>query len=275
MESSTIIAAPHFKDPECALAHERGVKATPLDVSASAHKRLLIFYQSGVQIRLLSDTFCSPYQDRVIMLKIPVGSHKFPGDKFEAGLLKVSLAYKSEGGDIHEDTEEISAFLYSDSFRDDDNGEGDELTSTGHSPSATVGGNEVHVQVRELTEEVASTDGSNKRHKVLDGGYKKSSLLVAMDSLKLASFCNYDDDVESSCAEGRDLDKDIDSNLSIRQKQAKVRETLRIIASLFPGIKSKHPLCITGETLNYLRSLRDEAEALGFGGPEIQWSGSP
>ncbi|KAL3515498.1 hypothetical protein ACH5RR_022400 [Cinchona calisaya] len=279
MESSSPTAAPHFKESQSAFANGHGVNATPEDVSTSARKRFLIFDQSGNQIRLLSSSFHSSYENQIIMPKTPVGFLKLQGTKLEAGQSQVmkptqSNEYytKSEGGDMREDTEEINALLYSDSFSEDDDdvGEDDELTSTGRSPFAIIGASKAHEKVCELAEEAGSTDSSTKRHKLLDGGYKKSSLVDTADSLKLAKFCNYDDDDETSYAEGRDLYEDMDSTISTRQKQVKIHETLRILGSIVPGMKSKDPISIIDEAINYLKSLREKAEALGLSLPEMQ-----
>lgn len=285
MESSFPPAVPHFKESQCNLAHGHGVKATLEKTSASAQKNFLILDQSGDQIRLLSSSFHSPCQHQVITPRTPVGFCNFSGEKLEAGQSlpvkpsqNIEYCIKSEGGDMHEDTEEINALLYSDSFGEDDDdadGEDDELTSTGHSPFAIIRGNEVHEKAWELTEEVVSTDCSSKRHKLLDGGYRKSSLVDTADSLKLARFCNYDNDVESSCARGRDLDKDMDSNLGTRQKQAKIHETLKIVGSIVPGMKSKDPVLIIDEAISYLKSLKEKAKALGVSCTEVQYPLAP
>lgn len=276
-ESSSAAAAPHFKGFQCASGHGHGVEPTFKDVSASAHKRFLIFDQSGDQVRLLSSSLRSPYQDQIIMPMTTVDFHNLQGEGGQSQIMKLTPDSEhyvsSEGGDMREDTEEINALLYSDSFTgddDDDDGEDDDLTSTGHSPFAVIGGNEMHEKVWELTEEVGSTDGSTKRHKLLDGGYKKSSLVDTADSLKLAKFCNHDNHVETNCAKGGDLNEEMDSNINTRQKRAKIRKTLRILESIVPGTGSKDPILIIDNAINHLISLRKKAESLGLSLPEVQ-----
>ncbi|XP_027112820.1 transcription factor bHLH143 [Coffea arabica] len=278
-ESSSPTAAPHFEESQRAFGHGHGVEPTFKDVSASAHKKFLIFDQSGDQVRLISRSFRSPYQDQIIMPMTPVDFHDLQGEAGQSQIMKppphTEHHVKSEGGDMREDTEEINALLYSDSFpgNDDDvDGEDDDLTSTGHSPFTIIGGIEMHEKVWELTEEVGSTDGSTKRHKLLDGGYKKSSLVDTADPLKLAKFCNDDNHVETNCAKGGDLNEEMDSNINTTQKRAKICKTLRILESIVPGAENKDPILIIDDAINYLISLREKAEALELGLPEVQCS---
>lgn len=245
---------------------KHGVQAIPKDVlHSSAQKRFLIFDQSGNDIRLFSSSFHLPSQNQGLTPNMPTVPWLKAGQPSLSRLIDKSHENytSSEGSDVREDTEDIDALL---SFcTEDDNEvdcENDELTSTGHSPFATTGGYEGAENVWELFEEVDSTDCSTKRQKLLNGGYEKSLLKDTAISLKLLRSSNYDDAVESSCAEGKNPDGDMDSTLSARQKQAKFWEKLRILQSILPGKKSKDPLLIIDETITYLQSLRQEAKGL-------------
>ncbi|KAL2513616.1 transcription factor bHLH [Forsythia ovata] len=155
---------------------------------------------------------------------------------------------------MHEDTEEIDALLYSDS--DDDYDENDEVTSRVRTSFGIEDGYDKGIQFEELIEEVASSDGSTKRQRLLDGRYKISSLLVDRSPVKLATSCNYKDDEESSVAQEINSD---DSNSMKRLEKVKIRETLKILMSILPGLKSKDPLLIIDKAIDYLKSLKREA----------------
>lgn len=249
-----------------------GGQAAPQYVHSSAQKRFLIFDQSGKDIRLFSSSFHFPSQNQAITPNVPAGPRSLQDEKLIVGqpsLMKLITQTElgenytsSESGDIREDTEEINALLSfytedddGDRNDDGDDDESDELTSTGHSPFATIGDLAEDGKVWELTEEVDSTDGSTKRQKLLDGGYKKSSFGFGSS--------NCADDVESSCAKSKELDEDADSILSTRQKQAKIQEKLRILETILPGFKSKDPVLIIDEAISYLKSLRQKAKAMG------------
>lgn len=258
-----------YSDTRSAFPHGHGGQAAPKDISSSAQKRFLIFDQSGRDIRLFSSSFHFPSQNQAIIPNVPACPWSLQDEKLKVGqpsLMKLITGTEfgenctsSESGDIREDTQEINALLSfyteDDDGDDDVDGENDELTSTGHSPFATMGGLAEAGNVWELTEEVDSTDGSTKRQKLLDGGYKKSSFGFGSS--------NYGDDVESSCAKSKELDEDADSILSTRQRQAKIREKLRILETILPGFKSKDPLLIIDEAISYLNSLRHKVEAMG------------
>lgn len=245
-----------------------GGLAAPQYVHSSAQKRFLIFDQSGKDIRLFSSSFHFPSQNQAITPNMPAGPRSLHDEKINVGqpsLMKLVTETElgenytsSESGDVREDTEEINALLSF--YTDDDDGDcndddNDELTSTGHSPFATIGDLAEDGKVWELTEEVDSTDGSTKRQKLLDGGYKKSSFGFGSS--------NYGDDVESSCAKSKELDEDADSILSTRQKKAKIQEKLRILETILPGFKSKDPVLIIDEAISYLESLKQKAKAMG------------
>ncbi|KAK6136250.1 LOW QUALITY PROTEIN: hypothetical protein DH2020_030013 [Rehmannia glutinosa] len=159
-------------------------------------------------------------------------------------------------GEMLDDTEEINALLYSDSDdedTDDDDGENDEVTSMRHNPFSIEEGYDKCKLFNELIEEVASSDDSPKRQRLLDGRYKKSSLV---------SSCGYyKDDEEYSYVGARSSN----AMVSIRRdKKVKIHETLKILESIIPGLKSKDPVSIIEKAIVYLESMKIEAEALGL-----------
>lgn len=125
-----------------------------------------------------------------------------------------------------EDSDEINALLYSDS--DDD----DEVSSTGHSPPSGL---------QEGLDRDKSVDEARKRQRFGDGKYKRSSLERGMDG--------YEDDVESRCGGGG-------------SKKAKIREALRMLESIIPGLEDKDPVSIIDGAVAYLKSMKTEAQSL-------------
>lgn len=239
-----------------------GIKITPNDATASVQKRFLIFDQSGSQTRLFLSPFgCSSRNPFLAHAKPEVNPVLLDETQATVSFTRERSGENQVIGEesvMHEDTEEINALLYSDDDdeNDDENEDGDEddeVTSTGHSPCAIKGSHQKFEQW-EITEEVASSDGSSKRQKLLDGGYEKSSLVEAKSSMKLDRSCKYNDDAASSCAMGSISGKK-------RLKKDKIEETLRIIQSIIPGSMSKDPLLIIDEAIDYLKSLKLKAQS--------------
>ncbi|CAN4107926.1 unnamed protein product [Withania somnifera] len=256
------------------LPHLIGLKSPQTDASTNSQKRFLICDQSGNQTRLFFSQGRSP-ENGIITPKELFGAYGlYQYENLNAVVEKIShvkpvIEQKLDGSYVngeesstHEDTDEINALLYSsDGIEgdedDDDYGEEDEVTSTDRSPCAKqgyCGCVEQEQQSAEFTE-VASSAGTCKRQRLPDGGYKRSS--------SIESRCP-NDDVEARCLGGSlpSSGKDKDSSLSTRERKVKIRETLRTLESLIPGIQSKDPLLVIDEVIDYLKSLRGEAKAL-------------
>lgn len=261
---------------ESTLPHELGIKTAPNDATGSIQKRFLIFDQSGSQTRMFFSPFvlspCTPF---VAPVELARSSHLC--DKKQAtevekispaeGIIQDTSGENhiiGEGSEMHEDTQEIDALLYSDDDDDDYDDEDDEVTSTDHSPFTIKFEKE-----GEITEQVACSGDTIKRQRLVDGRYKKSSLEDATSLLKLDSSCKYDSDAESSCANGRiGSKKNVGSVLGIkRSRKDKINETLRILESIMPGSKSKDPLLVIDEAIDYLKSLKLKVKALGLSHP--------
>lgn len=188
-----------------------------------------------------------------------------------------------EESEMHEDTEEINALLYSDDEDgeytggdeddeyvggggggDDDDDYDDEVTSTGHSPFLiSSSGMRGHVEAR--TEEVAGSDGQNKRQKLLDGGCKRKSLADTASLTELAGVQGYVfDNEESSYAFGQNQVEERFVVWGNKQlKKDKIRATLKILESIIPGAKDKDPLLVLDVAIDYLKSLKFKAKTLG------------
>lgn len=257
---------PCLKTVQCAMPHRLGVSDTTIDASCAPRKRFLIFDRSGNHTRLFVSPSFSP-QNHIITSKTPAsanGSCEIAASRVDQQFLVkpvVEENHLNDGeGEMLEDTEEINALLYSDSDDeyDDDNdtdGENDDVTSTGHTLFSIEEGYNKDKSLGEVMEEVASSDGSPKRQKLLDGTYKKSSLVSVESPVKRATSCNYEDDVESRYG-------DIDS--SKREKKVKIHEAMKILRSIIPGLKSEDPLSIIEKAIVYLERMKIEAKALGY-----------
>ncbi|CAI9770277.1 unnamed protein product [Fraxinus pennsylvanica] len=274
-ESSSPIINPYLKDSQCCLSHGIGMSMNPAGASFTSQKKFLIFDQSGHNTRLFFGPSFFPSQNQIISSNTASGGHgtcdevAVPTEQEQQSLVKPVVQEKWDenhltgGSEVHEDTEEINALLYSNSNDEyDDDGENDEVTSTGHTPFTIEERYDKDIQIGELVEEVDSSNGSTKRQKLLDGGYKKSSLVDRGGPVKMASPQNYEDVEESSCAGENKFYGDIDSIK--RVKKVKIRESLKILESIIPGLKNKDPLLIIDKAIIYLNSLKLEAETLGI-----------
>ncbi|KAK9266166.1 hypothetical protein L1049_000013 [Liquidambar formosana] len=268
---------PSLKGKQSAFPDRLCGKATPNSISGSMQKRFLIFDQSQNETRLIFSSVYPSAQHPTFLPTKPVCANDLHQEEHAAEVDQVYLTkpilhdesdenhINGEGSEMHEDTEEINALLYSDADDDDDYyGEDDEEISTGHSPIAIKGSYEEQDLVEVITEEVASSDGPTKRQKLLDGGYNKSSLLDTASSVKPNASCKFEDVAESNCAQGRikgDEKGSISSNKWSRKDR--ILETLKILESIVPGANGKDPLLVLDEAISYLKSLRLKAKTLG------------
>ncbi|KAF2320511.1 hypothetical protein GH714_027863 [Hevea brasiliensis] len=206
-------------------------------------QRYVIFDQSGNETRLIYSSFLTADVKPTVAATKPIGGsylhyeeHAAKMDRINHTVLKLQEVsdenrLSGEESEMHEDTEEINAFLYSDDDEDnDDDDDDDEVTSTGHSP-ILISSCGTLAQVEEITEEVTGSDGRNKRQKLLDGGYKRKSLVDVASLTKVAGVhgCDDDDD-ESSYAISQNQEEERLVILGNKQlKKDKVRATLKIL----------------------------------------------
>ncbi|KAG4147456.1 hypothetical protein ERO13_D05G224000v2, partial [Gossypium hirsutum] len=217
--------------------------------TGAAEKRFLVFDQSGDQTTLI---FSSAFGTHTKCLsswgpKSPAAGN-FNGDvpmakatgNLHSGLISTDVSY-DKGTDVqsemHEDTEELNALLYSDD--DSEYSEDEEVTSTGHSPSTMTAQDE---QFEGGSEEVDSSTRLIKKRKLLDGSY--GCLPLLMDTANSGNFnrySEYEDDADSSCAKGQNPGSgDTDSSSSYkRMRKDKIRETVTVLRSIIPGGEGK------------------------------------
>lgn len=171
---------------------------------------------------------------------------------------------KNVESEMHEDTAELDALLYSDD--DSDYSDDDEVTSTGHSPS-TMTDHGIHQLLEEGEEEVASSFGPTKRRKLSDEGYDMQSPPVKdASSVKPFKISKFEDDAESCCGNFDNQVSEESNSLSgkKRSRKEKIRETVNILQSIIPGGKGKDAVVVIDEAIHYLKSLKVKAKALGL-----------
>lgn len=270
------VKCPTFKDKLAVLSKGLSNEAVaPLSGSGTQNKGFLVIDQSADKTTLV---LCSggggPLQLLTSWSPQPTAANQFNGQDignkrdfiYDSKLVLsndfVENHETDEHSEMQEDTEELNALLYSDDESEFD--EDDEVTSTGHSPSAMTTKDE-HYACDENNEEVASSAGSSKKRKI-DGGYNVTSLMDTASSLMPRRSPEYEEDAESSCGnEGSRQDmQDVDSSgINKRMRKEKIRETVGILQSLIPGGKGKEAIVVLEEAIQYLKSLRLKAGAFG------------
>ncbi|XP_030528528.1 transcription factor bHLH143-like [Rhodamnia argentea] len=165
--------------------------------------------------------------------------------------------------EMREDTEELNALLYSDDDTDYSDGDDDEVTSTGHSPS-TMTDHERRGLSEESNEEVASSIWPFKRQRTSCGDDQLPSLMDTAKSY-LRESIGSEDDAKSSSADGKKYAHDLVSISGDKKiKRERIRETVNVLQSIVPSGKGKNAIVILDEAINYLKSLKRKAEALGL-----------
>ncbi|KAL1349543.1 hypothetical protein HN51_026066 [Arachis hypogaea] len=167
--------------------------------------------------------------------------------------------------EMHEDTEEINALLYSDS--EGYSTEDDEVTSTGHSPS-TMTSHHNQEPIRETAEEVASSAGKTKKRKLYEENHADEQVMDTASSLNVNRPLNLGDDAESRCSCGSNsqgLNDEIRSLLGNKKmRKEKIQEVLSILQCIIPSGKDKELVELLDEAIGSLKSLKMKARALGL-----------
>lgn len=238
--------------------------------NGSNPRGFLIFDQSGSQKRLMYAPMCPPvYIPSIVAENKCRGWLKEEGAAGDINYIKhfpntlSNDNYVAAGeSEMHENTEEIDALLYSD-YDGTGCSSDDEVTSTGHSPVMINEHYEKEEQCQETTTEVASSDGPRKRQRVHDGESTKS-LPIATVSCARVGLQKFANDAESSCGMVHEEEAGTDVDFcDSSYKKDRIKETLRVLERLVPGAKGKDPLLVIDEAIDYLKSLKHEASALG------------
>lgn len=226
-------------------------------VLADSRKRFLVFDHSGDQTSLIFSSSGTP-----LLSPMPMN----PGPDLQ-GSNETNVSDGRGGEEMHEDTEEIDALLYSDS---DDEQEEEEEASTGHFPVEMTAGSD---------EEVASSVLPAKRSRV---DLELDASLVDTASSAIADHCHdlpsdyrnkeTSDDAASSCVRGGEKRARVEEELETRDdsshgnkrlKRARIQETVGILRRIIPGGRGKDAATILDEAIRYLKSLKLKAKALG------------
>ncbi|KHN09011.1 transcription factor SAC51-like [Glycine soja] len=257
-----------------------GDKIGPYGESSSLQKQILVIDQTGGQTTIVySSRFGSPGECLASWHSKLHGANYLRGNEpsFRRGLnlnlnlnmTEPTLADKvdenpgtSIESEMHEDTEEINALLYSDSYGYSTQDDDDEVTSTGHSPSTMTTHDNCETFRRDTAEEVASSARKTKKRKLLDGYYDDIQLIDTASSQNLnKSSATGDDDAESRCSSNIN-EGSLSGNKKI--KKEKIRDVLSILQSIIPGGKDKDPVMLLDNAIHCLKSLKHKAQALGL-----------
>ncbi|XP_072991474.1 transcription factor bHLH145-like [Typha latifolia] len=213
-------------------------------------KRFLVFDQSANQINPIYSSF---------VIHQPVQGPSNPVVDLQ-GSNETNVTDGQGGEEMHEDTEEINALLYSDSEEDFEEGE----ASTGHTPVK---------RAAETTEEVASSSQPAKKRR--HDSELDASILDTASSAR-AHFsgdyeCTYvDNDAQSSCVGGggdehRLLEEEEMPNNTDNKwlRRERIQETIGVLRKIIPGGEDKDAVSIIDEAICYLKSLRMKAMTPG------------
>lgn len=241
--------------------------AAPERALKSSQKRFLVFDQSENQTRLLQCGF---------PLRVPSSVAAEQGRilnslNLEKGLSKEILLHEDhvngeeEESEMHEDTEEINALLYSDDEDNDDCESDDEVTSTGHSPfpvEQQACNNKTTEEELDETESCGDDGPRLKRQKVLDhSSYREDlspspspSFVVGTKSLTNLKRSSDEKLQESNISSSN---QEMGSGLSDEEETRK-DTALRILESVVPGAQGKEALLLLDEAIDYLKLLKRE-----------------
>jgi hypothetical protein len=252
-----------------------GEAIAPNAGSDCVQKRFVVVDQSRDQTTLIfSSGIGSPVQCLTSLRPKPNAACNMNGEDPEIkrdsnylrGPILTGEFNENPESEMHEDTEELNALLYSDDESDYTEEDG-EVTSTAHSP-CTMTSHDKKDWYEGSAEEVASSAGPTKKRKLYDGGYDHlPSLMDTASSMKPdRPFDEYEADAESSCANGNNAGSGELGCLSgsKRMKKEKIRETVNILQSMIPGVQGKDAIVVLDKTIRYLKSLKHRAMALGL-----------
>lgn len=196
-------------------------------------KRFLVLDHSGDQTSLLFSSVANPFEEFNPTLLASNAIHTY-----------ASNSHMSED-EMHEDTEEIDALLYSDS----DYGYDDEETSTGHSPLDM--------------EEIASSYLPTKRRRV--DSTEIDALLMDTASSSVAPLPHYmqEDSSNDLSFVGKGEDKTGQGGRSRCNKRESIQATVSMLKRIIPGGKGKDAASVLDEAIQYLKLLKLQAKAAG------------
>ncbi|KAL5714320.1 hypothetical protein ACHQM5_016300 [Ranunculus cassubicifolius] len=227
-------------------------EATPNVSLGSVQKRFIVFDQSGNGTKLsyssllasqapkqslengvLVNRCGSPQKGPEVIRDLVARHHPVLDDELN------EHQSSREESEMHEDTEEIDALLYSDDSDCDD-----DETSTAHSPS------------EEDTEEVSSRFDSTKRKRLRDEVDEQSLLRDTASSSDLSEF---EDGADSSYVNGRVQATPYALEGNKRAKRETIRDSVKILQNIIPDGKGKNTALTLDDAIKYLRFLKHKA----------------
>ncbi|XP_021851545.2 transcription factor bHLH143 [Spinacia oleracea] len=271
-------------------------KPSTCELPCAQQKKYLIFDRSGNETRLIFSSLCP----RAENLTTPVPAspawnlpaeesfgayHQYVAEKqgkiAEQAWTKTHALCEESGeneiideiSEMREDTEEINALLYSEDDDDDDDGldddddcdceeDDDDEVSSGHSPLAKemrdCEKQEEQECEKDLDNEVGSLERCSKRQK---GGVRESPVYYEGVKSNDGDFMNE-----------RMMWPTIGSK---RPRKDKIHDTLRVLESIIPDLKSKDPLVILDKAISYLKGLKYNAETMSSEDPDSSSSYQP
>ncbi|XP_020235133.1 transcription factor bHLH145 [Cajanus cajan] len=174
--------------------------------------------------------------------------------------------YDDIESEMHEDTEEINALLYSDSDGYSSEDDDDEVTSTGHSPSTMTTHDNQEEPDRGTAEEVASSIGESKKRKLCYDD--DMQFMDTASSLNGKRPFEMENDAESRCSNGGNSSRGSGEMGSLsgnkKMRKEKIQDVLSILQYLVPGGKDKDPIELLDEAIRCLKSLKLKAKELGL-----------
>lgn len=243
-----------------------GVEANTKVVPGSFQQRYLIFHQSGHKTNLvLNSLIASPAQNLNLENSSPTERCGSQQKESQAKRDEIALRclWKTDGfsenhetseeSEMHEDTEEIDALLYTDSEYSD--ADADEETSTAHSPC-----DQNQEECEESADEVTSHVRSKRKRPV--GEEDEGSFL--RDTASSLGLSEYKDDAESVFMDGRGEENWCSSAANRRLKKGKIWDAMSTLQSIIPGEKGKDTTLILDDAIKYLRFLQLKARSLGI-----------
>ncbi|KAL2317650.1 hypothetical protein Fmac_031526 [Flemingia macrophylla] len=257
----------------------RGKEVAPNGEPGFPRKQFLVIDQTGDQTTLVySSAFGGPVEynlklhssnnlnngNELLSLRTDVNRVVGLGPTLDDKVDEIQGSDDDIESEMHEDTEEINALLYSDSdgFSSDD----DEVTSTGHSPSTMTTHNNQEEPDRGTAEEVASSIGESKKRKLCYDD--DMQLMDTASSLNGKRLFEMGDDAESRCSNGGNSSRGSGEMASLsgnkKMRKEKIQDVLSILQYLVPGGKDKDPIELLDEAIRCLKSLKLKAKELGL-----------
>lgn len=222
---------PYPKGSQCALP--RGLGVVDKQPVGAPQRRFLIFDQSDNHTRLFLGPSFSPL-DKMFASKTPAGANVLLGKAGAHVDPRISANpaleekwdenhLSEEEGETYEEDSDDIDALLYSDTDSDDDGDDDD--------EVTSTEHSPPLSLGELTDEITSP--ASKRRKLLDGKHEKSSLES-----------HEDDDDDSG-------------------KKVKIREALKMLESMIPGLEGRDPVSIIDGAVAYLKGMKSEAESLG------------